>query len=363
MRLVESVQRLHHGYHHGQDHGARGGRRTLRGPRQRRDEQRQRHGRRGYPEPHGHEHQRSLLHDRVRHRHPAPERYRRGGTLPETQPEARLPPDRHPHGQRLNRGDPDHPARFPARRRDVRDRLHKSARGDDAGQPTKSVLQSPAAVGLLGQYPDHRGSPGHRRVVARDGVECGGRVLEHHAVHSGARGGWIDSQRALSLPGAAAGSICRSARLGDDPRHLRGAAAHAERLPELTFEHVFADLGGIPANRLADTQGLAGLLLAAANAAGLNPAHPPVVTLGPLGVAAALVCHGGHVTLHGVPEAGLCFVDVAGLGAGGAGGGGGGGARPQRGLDVIIKRLGARETRIDARRRGPVTHAIHPEGS
>ncbi len=133
----------------------------------------------------------------------------------------------------------------------------------------------------------------------------------------------------------------------------------------MTFEHVFADLGGIPANRLADTQGLAGLLLAAANAAGLNPAHPPVVTLGPLGVAAALVCHGGHVTLHGVPEAGLCFVDVAGLGAGGAGGGGGGGggARPQRGLDVIIKRLGARETRIDARRRGPVTHAIHPEGS
>ncbi len=75
----------------------------------------------------------------------------------------------------------------------------------------------------------------------------------------------------------------------------------------MTFEHVFADLGGIPANRLADTQGLAGLLLAAANAAGLNPAHPPVVTLGPLGVAAALVCHGGHVTLHGVPEAGLCF--------------------------------------------------------
>jgi len=128
----------------------------------------------------------------------------------------------------------------------------------------------------------------------------------------------------------------------------------------LTFEHVFADLGGVPANRLADTQGLAGLLLAAANAAGLNPAHPPVVTLGPLRVAAALVCHGGHVTLHGVPETGLCFVDVAGLGAGV---GGGGGARPQRGLDVIIKRLGARETRIEARRRGPVTHAIHPEGS
>jgi len=43
----------------------------------------------------------------------------------------------------------------------------------------------------------------------------------------------------------------------------------------VTFEHVFADLGGIPANRFTDPQGLAGLLLAAANAAGLNPANPP----------------------------------------------------------------------------------------
>jgi len=113
----------------------------------------------------------------------------------------------------------------------------------------------------------------------------------------------------------------------------------------LTFEHVFADLGGIPANRLTDPQGLAGLVLAAANAAGLNPANPPVVTLGPRGVSAALVCHGGHVAMHGLPEAGLCFADVAGVS----------GALPQRGLDVIIKRLGAREVRTDARRRGPVT--------
>jgi S-adenosylmethionine decarboxylase len=121
----------------------------------------------------------------------------------------------------------------------------------------------------------------------------------------------------------------------------------------VNFEHVFADLGGIPANRLTDSQGLAGLLLAAANAAGLNPANPPVVTLGPRGVSAALVCHGGHVAMHNVPEAGLCFADLAGVS----------GALPQRGLEVIIKRLGAREVRTDARRRGPVTQAIHPEGS
>lgn len=121
----------------------------------------------------------------------------------------------------------------------------------------------------------------------------------------------------------------------------------------LTFDHVFADLGGIAAHRLSDQQGLAGLLLAAANAAGLNSPNPPVVKVGPRGVSAALVCHGGHVALHGFPDTGVCFADVAGVG----------GAFPQRGLDVIIKRLSAREVRTDTRRRGPVTNAIHPEDS
>jgi S-adenosylmethionine/arginine decarboxylase-like enzyme len=119
-----------------------------------------------------------------------------------------------------------------------------------------------------------------------------------------------------------------------------------------TFQHAVADLGGIPASRLSDVSELAGLLLAAANAAGLNPANPPVVKTGPRGVSAALLCHGGHVALHGLPEAGLCFADVAGSGT-----------LSQRGLEVIIKRLGAREVRTDTRRRGPVTPAIHPEGS
>ena len=117
------------------------------------------------------------------------------------------------------------------------------------------------------------------------------------------------------------------------------------------FDHVFADLGGVAPERLGDQQGLAGLLLAAANAAGLNPVTPPAVTAGPKGVGVALLCHGGHITLHAAPEDGLCFVDVAGLG----------GTHPQRGLDVIIKRLGAREVRTDARRRGPVIGTLDPE--
>jgi S-adenosylmethionine/arginine decarboxylase-like enzyme len=113
----------------------------------------------------------------------------------------------------------------------------------------------------------------------------------------------------------------------------------------VTLEQLAADLDGIPANRLADVQELAGLLLAAANAAGLNPASPPVVKIHPRGVGAVLLCHGGHVLLQAVPEAGICFVDVAGIGS----------VQPQRGLDVVTRRFGARQLRIDHRRRGPAT--------
>jgi S-adenosylmethionine/arginine decarboxylase-like enzyme len=118
----------------------------------------------------------------------------------------------------------------------------------------------------------------------------------------------------------------------------------------VTFEHVFADLGGIPTGRLADAQALSGLLLSAANAAGLNPAAPPTVLTGPQSIAAVLVCHGGHVAMHAVPAAGLCFADVAGVAV----------AHPQRGLDVIIKRLGALQVRTDARRRDPVAPSPNP---
>ncbi len=119
----------------------------------------------------------------------------------------------------------------------------------------------------------------------------------------------------------------------------------------MTFEHVSADLGGIPADRLADAQGLSAVLLSAANAAGLAPAQAPVIKPGPGGVAAVLVCHGGHVALHTVPDEGLCFADIAGLGA----------VHPRRALDILVRRLGAREVRTDARRRGPVTLPSDPE--
>lgn len=115
----------------------------------------------------------------------------------------------------------------------------------------------------------------------------------------------------------------------------------------MSFTHVFADLSGIPGDRLNDPQALSGLLLAAANAAGLNPADPPVVQSGTTGTTALLVCRGGHVALHALPAEGICYADIAGLG--------GSPVQPSRGLEVIVKRLGAREVRTDSRQRGPVT--------
>lgn len=116
-------------------------------------------------------------------------------------------------------------------------------------------------------------------------------------------------------------------------------------MPTVSLEQLSADLDGIPADRLNDVQGVAGLLLAAANAAGLNPASPPAGKVGPQGVGAVLLGHGGHVLLHAVPAAGVCFVDVAG----------GGGMHPQRGLDVVTRRLGARQVRIENCCWGPLT--------
>jgi S-adenosylmethionine/arginine decarboxylase-like enzyme len=119
----------------------------------------------------------------------------------------------------------------------------------------------------------------------------------------------------------------------------------------VTCAHVFADLSGIPAHRLDDARDLGALLLAAANAAGLHPTAPPLLETSPEGTSAVLVCRGGHVALHAVPQTGVCFADLAAISA----------AHPQRGLDVIIRRLAAQTVRTDARQRGGSATAAHPE--
>lgn len=119
----------------------------------------------------------------------------------------------------------------------------------------------------------------------------------------------------------------------------------------MTCEHAFADLEGVAAARLDDAQGIGPLLLAAANAAGMHPLAPPLVHAGPAAVAAVLPCYRGHVAIHTLPEAGLCFADVLAVGAG----------RARAGLDVILRRLAPREVHTNVRRRGPATQPSNPE--
>jgi S-adenosylmethionine/arginine decarboxylase-like enzyme len=106
----------------------------------------------------------------------------------------------------------------------------------------------------------------------------------------------------------------------------------------VSCEHLFVDMSGVVPSRLHDPQDLGALALATANAAGLHPAAPPIVQASPRGTSAVLACHGGHVAIHALPDEGLCYADIASVGA----------AQPQRALDVIVRRLAPRDVRTEA---------------
>ena len=95
------------------------------------------------------------------------------------------------------------------------------------------------------------------------------------------------------------------------------------------FSHQIATLSGIPASRLADGAGLPALALAAAGAIGMSSHGPPVIRSGPRGTVVGLLCHGGHVVLHAIPEESVCIVDILALAPGAA----------ERGVEVISRRL------------------------
>jgi S-adenosylmethionine/arginine decarboxylase-like enzyme len=97
----------------------------------------------------------------------------------------------------------------------------------------------------------------------------------------------------------------------------------------VSFSHRTVQLAGITSARLADADGLSAVTIAAAAAVGMSPYGPPVVRSGPKGNVTCLLCHGGHVVTHVIPEQSLCIVDILVLTPG----------DPDRGIDVIAKRL------------------------
>jgi S-adenosylmethionine/arginine decarboxylase-like enzyme len=97
----------------------------------------------------------------------------------------------------------------------------------------------------------------------------------------------------------------------------------------VSFAHRVTQLTGITSARLAEPDGLSAVTIAAAAAVGMSPYGPPVVRSGPKGIVTCLLCHGGHVITHVIPEQSLCIVDILSMTPG----------DPERGIDVIAKRL------------------------
>jgi len=97
------------------------------------------------------------------------------------------------------------------------------------------------------------------------------------------------------------------------------------------FDHRFAEIEGVETARLDDPEGLVAIIVAAASASGISAPSLPVIQRGPQGHAVGLVCLDGHLVLHANPSRGDCVVDIAVRAPASAG----------RGLDVIVRRLGA----------------------
>lgn len=95
------------------------------------------------------------------------------------------------------------------------------------------------------------------------------------------------------------------------------------------YSHRITELTGITSARLADPDGLSAVSIAAAAAVGMSPFGPPVVRSGPRGTVTCLLCHGGHVVTHVIPEQSLCIVDILTMSPGDA----------TKGVDVIARRL------------------------
>jgi S-adenosylmethionine/arginine decarboxylase-like enzyme len=107
--------------------------------------------------------------------------------------------------------------------------------------------------------------------------------------------------------------------------------------------HLVADFIGVPAQQLEDSSLLSGVMVSAAGAAGMSPSGSPVVLKRPEGgVSVILPVDGCHMSLHTNPARELALLDVLAAPP----------HDPQRALDVLIRRLAARQVRTERRERG-----------
>jgi S-adenosylmethionine/arginine decarboxylase-like enzyme len=109
------------------------------------------------------------------------------------------------------------------------------------------------------------------------------------------------------------------------------------------YQHLHADLVGVPPAQLGDVDLLSGLLIAAASGAGLTAVGAPAVRRLPDGgVAGVLLLECCHIAVHAVPSRQLLLLDVLVLATQDA----------RKALDVFARRLTPRDVRSDTRGRG-----------
>lgn len=106
--------------------------------------------------------------------------------------------------------------------------------------------------------------------------------------------------------------------------------------------HLGAELTGIPADRLRDATMLAGLMIAAASAAGCAPMGLPVVRERPTGVSAVLLMESAHLVIHSLPDRQTLLFDALAPAS----------HDFRKALEVFTRRLSALEVKTDTRARG-----------
>lgn len=100
----------------------------------------------------------------------------------------------------------------------------------------------------------------------------------------------------------------------------------------MNASHKLSNLTGVAGARLGDAEGLSAVAIAAAAAVGMSSYGTPVVKSGPRGIVVGLLCNGGHVIVHAIPEESRCLVDIMVMEPGSA----------ERGVEVIARRLGGK---------------------
>lgn len=114
------------------------------------------------------------------------------------------------------------------------------------------------------------------------------------------------------------------------------------RLADRAHAHLTAEFVGVPLEQLRDAPLLGGLLIAAASAAGFSLSGVPIVREYPAGVSAVVLLEQGHLSVHALLDRQTLLFDAIAPAS----------HDFRKALDVLSRRLTAREVRTDTRGRG-----------